>query len=393
MSRSTSVLFIAATLASLLLTLSATTTVSTVSKAQPNHHHQHPLRRSQTTPPRRTPPPSSLPPPSANNNITNRTVALSFLVAGYPKSGTTSLLYAFKRHNQTIFPSREVCGVSSKRGLDKVGRELKEAFATTTTTTTTTTTPGSSDSATTSSSSNDVTIAGVKCPQAISSPHGLQHLVEYSPELKLIVGLRHPVRLFESYYNYRITSMHDKGIQNFEAPPIESLIGAENSWKDVSTDTSRFELGLQQLGKVRLSKHQMKTLMSKHRVVAPVPFRVFLYTMEQIADHDKERSTKFGEDMQSFLGLSEPIVFTHENKNHFVGAKKHPETIDICEPRYDDLRQLLVSQGNTTQKWIKEKFLKSPDVSVGGSTHHFNELLSTWANDPCTLSSFEGVAM
>ena len=286
-------------------------------------------------------------------------------------------MYAFKRHNQTIFPSREVCGVSSKRGLDKVGRELKEAFATTTT-------PGS---ATTTSSSNDATmLAGVKCPQAISSPTGLQHLVEYAPELKLIVGLRHPVRLFESYYNYRITSMHDKGIQNFEAPPIESLIGAENSWKDVSTDTSRFELGLQQLGKVRLSKHQMKTLKSKHRVVAPVPFRVFLYTMEQIADHDKERSTKLGEDMQFFLGLSEPIVFTHENKNHFVGARKHPETIDICEPRYDDLRSVLLSQGNATQGWIKENFLKSPDVFVGGSEHHFNELLSTWARDPCTHS-------
>lgn len=366
-STSTSFLFFAATLVSVLLTLSATTTVS---KAQPNHQQQHPLRRSQTSPP--SPPPRT--PPNANNNITNGTPALSFLVAGYPKAGTTSLLYAFKRHNQTIIPSREVCGVSSRRGLDKVGRELKEAFAT------------SSGSATTTSSSNDATIAGVKCPQAISSPPGLQHLVEYAPELKLIVGLRHPVRLFESYYNYRITSMHDKGIQKFEAPPIESLIGAENSWKDVSTDTSRFELGLQQLGKVPLSKHQMKTLKSKHRVVAPVPFHVFLYTMEQIADHDKARSTKFGEDMQSFLGLSEPIVFTHENKNHFVGAKKHPETIDICEPRYDDLRQLLVSQGNTTQKWIKEKFLKSPDVFVGGSTHHFNELLSTWANDPCTRS-------
>ena len=356
--RSMSLLFLAAILASLLLTLSATTTVS---KAQP-HQQQHPLRRSQS------PPPTTSPLPNANANIitNSSTPTLSFLVAGYPKAGTTSLLYAFKRHNQTIIPKHEVCAISSKRGLDKVKVELEKAFA---------------GSASTSA------IAGVKCPQTISSPLGLQHLVDYAPELKLIIGLRHPVRILESYYNYRITSMHDKGIAKFEAPPIESLIGAENSWKDVSTDTSRFELGLQQLGKVRLSKHQMKTLTSKHRVVAPVPFRVFLYTMEHIADHDRERSAKFGEDMKSFLGLSEPIVFTHENKNHFVGAKKHPETIDICESRYDDLRQLLVSQGNTTQKWIKEKFLKSPDVFVGGSMHHFNELLSTWAYDPCTRLS------
>ena len=69
----------------------------------------------------------------------------------------------------------------------------------------------------------------------------------------------------------------------------------------MSTDVSRFELGLQQLEKVPLSKHEMMTLKSKHRVAVPVPFRVFLYTMEQLADHDKERSSKFEEDMRSFL--------------------------------------------------------------------------------------------
>jgi len=360
MTRSISLLFLASILVSLLLTFSATTTVS---KTPP--HQQQPLHRTQTSDPS-----------SANNkafaNSTRKVEAdpptLSFLVAGYPKAGTTSLLYSFKRHNQTIVPSHEVCAVSSKRGFSKVQKELEEAFAASTAT---------------DVDGGVVVKAGVKCPQTISSPLGLQHLRDHAPELKLIIGLRHPVKLFQSYFNFRVTSMHDKGM-DFEAPAAGSLIGAENNWKDVSTDTSRFELGLQQLGKVTLSKDQMKTLKSKRRTLAPIPFPVFLYTMEQIGDHDQERLAKFGEDMQSFLGLSEPIIFTHENKNHFVGEKKHPETIDICESRYDDLRRLLVSQGNATQKWIKEKFLKSPDVFVGGSKDHFNELLSTWAHDPCT---------
>ena len=353
MSRSISLILLGSILVSVLLTLSAST-LTTVSKAP--SPQQHPLRRADPTRTPSDPLPSDPTPPN-----------LSFLVAGYPKAGTTSLLYAFKRHNQTIIPSHEVCAVSSKRGFSKVQRELEEAFAASTTAT-------------------DVVKVGVKCPQTISSPLGLQHLQDHAPGLKLIIGLRHPVKLFASYFNYRVTSMHDRGLQtgDFEVPPAESLVGAENSWKDVSTDTSRFELGLQQLGKVPLSQHQVETLKSKRRTLAPVPFDVFLYTMEQIGDHDQDRLAKFGEDMQSFLGLSEPIVFTHENKNHFVGAQKHPETIDICEPRYDDLRRLLVSQGNTTQKWIKEKLLKSPDVFIGGSKHHFNELLSTWAHDPCT---------
>jgi hypothetical protein len=338
MTRSRTLLFFfAAILSSCLLTLSATTKLS---KA-----------------------PIDPPPLGASR----RTPKLSFVIAGFPKAGTTSLLYAFNRHSQTVIPSREVCAVSSKHGFSKVEKALEDAFADV------------------PAAPSNGTRAGVKCPQTISSPLGLQHLVEQNPGLKLIVGLRHPVRILESYYNYRVTSLHDKGIA-FEAPPVESLIGVDNSWKGVSTDSPRYELGLQQLGKVRLSKHQRKTLKSKHRTVAPVPFHVFLYAMEQIGDHDEERLAKFGEDMQSFLGLTEPIVFTHENKNHFVGARKHPETIDICEPRYDDLRSVLLSQGNATQGWIKENFLKSPDVFVGGSEHHFNELLSTWARDPCTHS-------
>ena len=237
MSRSISLVLLGSILVSVLLTLSAST-LTTVSKAP--SPQQHPLRRADPT---RTPSDPLLSDPTPPN--------LSFLVAGYPKAGTTSLLYAFKRHNQTIVPSHEVCAVSSKRGFSKVQRELEEAFAASTTAT-------------------DVVKVGVKCPQTISSPLGLQHLQDHAPELKLIIGLRHPVKLFASYFNYRVTSMHDRGLQtgDFEVPPAESLVGAENSWKDVSTDTSRFELGLQQLGKVPLSKHQVETLKSKRRTLA-----------------------------------------------------------------------------------------------------------------------------
>jgi hypothetical protein len=72
-------------------------------------------------------------------------------------------------------------------------------------------------------------------------------LVTIKQDLKIIVGVRHPVSWFQSYYNYRVIEIHDKNVV-IQPPTAESLIGSK-SWMGVSTDGARFELGLMQLGK------------------------------------------------------------------------------------------------------------------------------------------------
>lgn len=290
--------------------------------------------------------------------------------SGYPKCGTTSLLYAFNRHNQTVMPHKEVCSFNSgtTRGITRMQQALDKASI--------------AAAATESKGSSNVTKHGIKCPLSVWHTLGLQRLAHFAPNVKLIIGVRHPISFFQSYYNYRITSMHDKG-KIVEVPPAESLIGIEHQWKDVSTDIVRFELGLMQLGKVELSEQQQRHLLSKGRQMAKLPFQIFLYSIEQLEDTNGERASAFRGDMQRFLGLDGPITFTRENINHFVGAKKHPETIDVCEPSFDSLRALMVTQGNATKKWILEKFIKSDDVTVGGSEEHFGQLLSAWGSDPC----------
>jgi len=297
---------------------------------------------------------------------------LDFIVAGFPKCGTTSLLYAFRRHNETVMPEKEVCSFNkgSPRGMKRMQRAIKEAST------------NDADADADAIGAAGSIKHGIKCPLSVWHTIGLQKLAQSMPNVKLVIGVRHPVWFFQSYYNYRITSMHDKKTV-VEVPPAESLIGIEHHWKDVSTDIARFELGLMQLGKVELSGQELTHLTSKGRQMAEIPYQIFLYSIEQLDDTDEKRSAVFSNDMQRFLGLDEPISFTRENVNHFVGAKRHPETIDICEPRFDSLRSLLVEQGSITSTWILEQFVVHDDVLVGGSTQYFRDLLSTWGNDPC----------
>jgi hypothetical protein len=171
-----------------------------------------------------------------------------------------------------------------------------------------------------------------------------------------------------------------------EVPPAESLVGG-NTWRDVTTDLTKFELYLMQLGKTDMAVqdlHEMSHL--PHLAVKPNNFKVLLYAMEQMNEKEDGNSF-FKQDMEDFLGLTMPLEIGYENKNYFVGEDAHPETIDICDPKYDDLRSLLIAQGMKTRQWIREEFMNSPDVVVTDPAY-FLETLDTWSVDPCTGISF-----
>lgn len=175
----------------------------------------------------------------------------------------------------------------------------------------------------------------------------------------------------------------DKNLREM-IPSVESLVGSYE-WKGVSTDAARFELWLMQLGKTNVTIDDLSQLAGRpNMAIRPSPFKIFLYSVEQLEDTNEKRAASFRNDMQKFLGIRNSLPpFGHENLNHFVGAKAHPETIDICRAQYSEIRKILVSQGLKTQEWIRNQLLESPDVTAGGASH-FVDLLETWGTDPCT---------
>lgn len=268
----------------------------------------------------------------------HHSVQLDFLVAGFAKCGTTSLLRTLEAHNETTVPRKEQCS------LDKVDDDNTARAAIL-------------HSLQNASVQNK---RGIKCPFSFTTPKSLTRLQEWFPSTKLIFGLRHPVKAFESYYNYRVSSFHLGKLQG-PIPPAETLVGSKE-WERVSTSTVQFERVFKQLKNGTKLKHP-----------------VFMYTLAQMDDAIENVALR--KELGSFLELEhtiEPIA--KFNVNPRVGARGHKETIDICDAKYNELRRILVTNGKKTQEWIRNEMLPYARVA---NRDGFEQLLKQWARDPC----------
>jgi hypothetical protein len=282
-------------------------------------------------------------------------IKLDFFVSGFPKCGTTTLLRSFEQHSETVVPPNEECSLDQVFQDDMAYKRLTEHLKNATNTT-------------------DPNIKrGIKCPFGLTTPAAIERLEDWFPNTRLIFGLRHPVYYFQSFYNYRVLMVHQDKIEG-PIPSPESLIGS-NDWTRVSTETARFEKVLEKLGKTETSKEP------------PTPFKIFLYTLEQMEDESEDRKASLRKMLGSFLELKKPIEpLPKANQNVFVGKEGFAETINICDAKHDKLRSVLVENGKETQRWILDEFLKSPDVTVANEAH-FHQIVSQWGLDPCVVKN------
>jgi hypothetical protein len=298
-----------------------------------------------------------------------------FVVAGFPKSGTTTLLKAFGANPETDMVPEEQCAIAAPLQADDVvvGR-LKTTLL----------------GMETVKAESTWHKQGFKCPTAIYNYKSIVRLEKHSPNARIIIGIRHPILMLESFYNYRVTELYERGLAGEEAiPSFSSLMdNFADPWKGVSIHSVRFEFFLQHLGKTALDQAQLQALIefSKYGhelAIKPSNFTVFFYTVDQLEDSDEDRSAMFRSALQQYLGLTMPLApFGHENKNHAVGSTGHPETINICDDEFSALRDNVLQYAQQTASWIQNHFSKSRDVVVA-NREHFLESLSKWEIDPC----------
>jgi hypothetical protein len=220
---------------------------------------------------------------------------------------------------------------------------------------------------------------GYKAPNDIISIEAMDSIAKYWPNSKLIVGIRHPVSWFESFYNYRL----QKG---YTMPPALSLIGKCNtdSYR-VCTEGANFHLNLNLLGKTNQTSPEEKKLLTpspSNVPIRPLHNQVFVYDISQLHDEDEARSDKYRHDLGNFLGLN------HELSPIVNKAKNRKKDFDICEDRYRPLRRVLMDIAQPASEWIRTYFMQSPDVVIS-SPRYFNELLLEWMEDPCDKQSDE----
>jgi hypothetical protein len=292
---------------------------------------------------------------------------LDFLVAGFPKCGTTTLLYAFRKHASISIDKRENCLLARPVQQDDVNlRLLNESLA----------------------ELDDGTgkLKSMKCPDTLNNFKTIHRLSQHSPDCHFVIGIRHPIKMLQSFYNYRVTEIYDKNLTD-PIPDLLDLVsgaGTLQPWKDVSLDSGRFELKLMQFAKTNMTIQDFEKLQDRHSLaVKPNRFRIFLYALEQINDSDADRSAEFRHDLQGFLGLPTPIqTLGQENVNRFVGSHAHRETVDLCDAHFDSIRDVLVENSRQTAMWIIHQFITSPDVMVS-NRKFFTHILEDWTKDPC----------
>lgn len=280
---------------------------------------------------------------------------LDFAIVGHPKTGTDKQMHYISRHPEIQMYEYEVRSLRDGKPIEFVnlmynlpeGSHYKR---------------------------------GYKAPRdvVVKSKQPLMLLDTYWPKTKLIVGLRHPVKWFESYYNYRKRS-------GWDLPPAETMVGKR------MPEEVMYHLNLAQLGKTNpRGNHKEARLLglsNKDHEMDDSPNlamknQVLLYDSSQPFDANRTRAEIYWQDLSNYIGVSKPFVPPKLRKK----SNNKGFAIDICEDKFAHVRAELVEIGKAASDWIQNYFMVLPEVKTS-SPEFFKETLSTWRHDPCDEAS------
>jgi hypothetical protein len=315
-------------------------------------------------------------------NITgNVNWLLDFAIVGFPKAGTSTLmLYLQKQHKSIFMFDQERCEIGYNQHVPLLADLYKNY---------------NYNQDYQGQQPPQLRKMGIKCPRDLESSVALHNYKTFFPKTKFIVGLRHPILWFQSFYNFRITN-------DYIMPPPQQLIGrCKRAHQGVCTFRANFSNHLQQIEPTR---------------------KVFVYHVDQLKLQQDTtnnnntstitRATRFRQDLQMFLELSEPL----EDPMMWVQPGQTPASpqrarelkekkINICDESYNELRRILLKQASHTATWMQTVwFHQSPQTTTTTGTgtgttapnlynnvhvsspEYFHQLLNTWHVDPCDKS-------
>jgi hypothetical protein len=296
-----------------------------------------------------------------HKNVTgNVSWLMDFAILGHSKCSTTSHMTWLRRHPEILMHDHEVHALTRGQTAEMVS--LLYALP-----------------------NRPNRKRGYKAPIDIMHPDVLTNLRTYWPETKIIIGVRHPVKWFESFYNFN-KRQADRG-----RPGAVRLGPAETMGVP---GHAHFHAHLSRLGKTNVTHPDEAALLGDvgrpEQPPAAMTNKVFLYESSQPYDLHNGRSARYRWDLETFLGLTEPLEpiplrgETDGESYNYTSENFHYD-IDICEDKFADLRRQLLEVGTTAAEWILKYFVPHPDVTVS-SPDHFEELLLSWSIDPCESS-------
>lgn len=260
---------------------------------------------------------------------------------------------------------------------------------------------------------------GHKCPGEIVLPYVLDYYRKYWPRTKLIIGVRHPVRWFESLYNFRIQNLLPQEWLQGDFPHPNQLIGrCMGGMKHTCTERGNFAYHLIRLGKQhwntsanlqlqrgpdgsmppppREATALEETIVGYYRKdrysftddVKYLPNPVFLFDVTQFSDTNATRQAQFRRDIQEFLNVPPqlgPLLHYKPGRQWVASeqAQRDARKIDICHAEFAPVRQELLRLSRQNAEWLASVFLQLPDVHVSSRDYVIHDILERWRHDPC----------
>lgn len=277
---------------------------------------------------------------------------LDFAVLGHAKCATTFVNGWLRQHQEVQIFEEEVCDLNHMKPAALVKKLYKDLPA------------------------GDFQ-RGYKCPGHFSR-RPMRYFRQYFNKTKLVVGVRHPIKWFESYYNF--VSRHGHNLPH----PNKCIGECTPQMMGVCTQHSQFHQSLAVFGKTNVKDPKERRLLRmpriKYQFISRIDNPIFLYHSDQLYDKNATRFERMRFDFQHYLGLAKPMP----NATKYISTRGKTKAINICETQYAPVREELLKVGARASAWIRRYFLDSPQVFFSDRVY-LQSLIRDFENDPCLL--------
>lgn len=237
-------------------------------------------------------------------------------------------------------------------------------------------------------------LRGTKCPQNVAWDGLLHDFSTYLPQTLLIIGIRHPIHFFQSFWNmmadHKFSSTRTKTPYDLMEHCSENNPNCQMSCPGKRTmlclHKTRFHLPLARLGKTLLSHDERELLapndkdggmkLSNYNIQNPI----FIYEMNQLQEED------MWDELATLLKV--PYIPHDIYKGDKDSRTSSEYRIDLCEAQYDDFRAAILPHAYNMSKWFCEYLVPvakddSRNDVIIANPDSFCELVKKYGNDPC----------
>uniref|UniRef100_A0A7S3Q227 Sulfotransferase domain-containing protein n=1 Tax=Chaetoceros debilis TaxID=122233 RepID=A0A7S3Q227_9STRA len=314
---------------------------------------------------------------------------LDFLVAGFPKTGTTTLV-ANLGHVAPV-PARDICHGNLPKIVKNAYGNWPRIFG------------------------KDKPLTGFKCPQYMNRGDWLVDLSEKMPRTKLIVGIRHPILWFASFYSQMTNNWGKINPMDLTRPCSKEekcQYGCPEGQRNCIY-RGRFHLALASLGKTKMTNRERLILAMNDADGGNavenynISNSIFLYEQTTLNDD------YVWEELAEYLNVAEiphsRYASSHGKADKFKKRKEHQAEMksgssrnskstmtknstlvreDFCSDKYDKIRAKMMPIAYEVAVWMQDYFIplardeSRTDVVIPKPDVMY-DIVETYKKDPC----------